>query len=587
MYKDSLVKKDKGSLLAVGKSGKGKRTLDGFEVAAAARTRNFMPTHSEIGRAVRAFDKYSPFGAFTSFASENIRNMANILEQGLKELATVVDDDLVQYLGKERAEAFVRSIRGHGAQRLTGLLTVSVILPKAMVRVGQESTGMTDEQMDRLHEQADFFQKGQDIVPIEFDGEGKIKYINLSYVMPYSFVTDAAQAAIRGYEERGRLNKNEAEQIAGSAFDLIGSLADPFVSEAIIYERVRDALPSGGDGSLGIGRGGQTSTGAKVYEPTDSLGSKLAQGFLHIVDAVTPAIGRELYGFEKGELEEGRLLRSMLNAPGSRGQDYNPFEELGRQITGFTATEINLKRDSEFAARAYAPKRSNVKRIANRVIERGDSTLPEIMDAWDSYLDGLYKVQSELYNEILGMRELRLSDAEIRRNFTKKATLGTKEVNAIMRGEFYPGLASDEIKRSVIMQTSVENRRRVTTQVPWGELNQKSNARRGEKLDPELFRIRREDMRQRNSSRLSELMGLGASDDLDFSEFAQDGLAPSPTGELDFSEFAASASPAPAPTPITQAAPATPVAAPSPTLLGSNPIDQLRNMELFNRLRGQ
>jgi len=579
-HKDQLVEREKGSIVGFGLRGDAKRTLDGFEVAAADRTRKFMPTHSEVGKAVRGFDRFSPFGAFTSFASETIRNTSNILEQGLKELSTVVDDELIEAIGQQAAERFVRSIRGHGAQRLTGLLAVSTILPKAMVRAGQEATEMTDEQMDRLHEQADFFQKGQDIVPIEFDGEGKIKYLNLSYVMPYSFITDSAQAALRGYEERGRLNKNEAEQIAGGVFDMIGALADPFASEAIIYERVRDALPSSGFASLGIGRGGQTSTGAKVYEPTDSLGDRVSQGFLHVVDAVTPAIGRELYGFDKGELKEGKLTRAMLGIPGARGQEYNVYEELGRQITGFTPTEINLKRDAEFAASAYAPKRSNAKQIANRVIKASDSTLPEIYQGWNDYLDGLYRIQSELYNEIQGMRELGLSDAEIRRNFVKKANLGSKEVNTIMRGQFYPGLVSSEIRKEVIMQTAVEDRARIVQQVPWSELNRFSNERRGEPLSPELFRIRREDMANDTSTRIRRIMGL-EEDVPDYSEFAQSPAQTAPLVPVQAS----------APTPQAPSAPAAPQPAPvatnnpNPEMLGSNPFEQLKNLQLFERLR--
>lgn len=550
-----------GDLAGAGRGGRAKRTLDSFEAAAADRTRKFMPTYSEIGLAVRSADRLLPFGNFTSFASENIRNMGNILEQGLKELAAQVDDDLVQAIGQEAAERLVRATRAHGAQRLTGLLTVATIVPKSIVRAGQSATGMTDEQMDRLHEQADYFQKGQDIVPLEFSGDGKVKYINLSYVAPYSFVTDAVQAALRGYQERGRLNQSEVKQIGGSLYDLVGALADPFASEAIFFERVRDALPASGPGAIGIGRGGVTQTGARIYNPSDPLGTKVSEGFIHVIDSVIPAIVKLGVTGQRGDIEPGRLTRAMTGTPGPRAQEYNVAEEIGRQITGFTPTEINLKRDAEFAAYEYSPMRSDAKKVAYRAIRRADTTPEDMLNAWGNYLDSLYRSQSKLYNEILAYRELGLSDQEIRRNLIQKGNLGKAEVNSIMRGQFMPGLATKEIRKDVAMQTNVEGRRRITTDVPWSDLNRLSTERRGQALAPEEFRLRRQEAAQ------PPLFG-----------------EPVDSGE-DFIPPAAApvAQPTVQPAPSSVAPSVAPQQPPAQELLGANLFDQLRNLEIFQR----
>lgn len=554
-----------------------KALLTDVEVAAADLTRRVMPTYSEIGLAVREADRMLPFGNFVSFASENIRNMANILELGVKGLAARVDDELVQAIGQEAAERLVKMQRGYAAQRLTGLLTVATLAPKGLVRAGQGATGMTEEQMDRLHEQVDFFQKGQDIVPIEFDGEGKVKYLNLSYVAPYSFVTDSVQAALRGYQERGRLNQNEAEQILGGAFDFISALADPFASESLFYERVRDALPIG-PGGIGIGRGGQTQTGAPIYESTDSLGSKMSQGFLHVVDSIVPAMAKLAVTADKGDVESGRLTRAMLDIPGRRGEEFNVPEELGRQITGFTPMTLDLKRDAEFAGRAYAPRRANTKTKANREILRGDATPESIAKAWGGYLDELYREQSRLYNEIQAFRELGLSDREIRRNLIKKAKLGTKEVGAIMRGEFYPGMVSGEIRKDVMDQMRSEDRRRLTPRVNWGALNRMSAERKREPLDPKLFQMTREDML--NAPKPNAPTPAG--EEIVPPELF--GNAAPPTAEVIPMPSAPAGGATPtAPAPV--GAPGATVAAPSPELFGSNLMDQLRNMQLFERLR--
>lgn len=559
-----------GPMASVGRGAAAQRALDPVETIAADRTRRFMPTYSEIGLAVRETDRLLPFGNFVSFASENIRNMANILETGVKELAATVDDDLIRAMGsRERAEQFVRAMRGLGSQRLTGLLTVAQIVPKAMVRAGQDATGMTDEQMERMYEQTDYFQKGQDLVPLEFSGDGKLKYINLSYTAPYSFVTDSVQAALRGYRERGRLNQSEVEQIGGSVYDLVGSLADPFASESIFFERVRDALPSGGPGSLGIGRGGITQTGAKVWEETDSWGSKASQGFLHVLDSVVPSVVKLGVTAQKGELEPGRLTRAMLDVPDARGREFTIAEEIGRQITGFTPMEIDLQRDFEFSGKAYAPRRSTAKQTANRMIRRSDATVEDILGSWDNYLDSLYREQSRLYNDIEAARTLGLSEAQIRRNLIQKANLGTAEVNNIMQGKFWPGLASSEIRQEVVRQVAQEDRPRITRTVPWSELNRRSNARRRQDLDPAMFRRRLEETAETVAPPPS------AAEQGRFTVL-EEAQAPASAPIL---SPAPAAPAAPAPPPI-QTAPGQP---PPADLLGSNPLDQLRNLEIFNR----
>jgi len=551
------------------REGRPSARLSPSEIIAADRTKKMMPTYSQLGTAVRALDRALPFGNFTSFASENIRNLSNILNLGLKELAATVDDDLIAELGEERARALVRQTRAMGAQRLTGLITVSAIAPKAMVRASMNATGTTDEQMERFYEQVPPYLGGHDVVILDNDGNGNYQYADLSYVMPYSFVTDAVNAALRAYSERGRLDASEAEQLGMAAWSGVASLADPFASESIVFERIRDALPS--EGFPGIGRGGVTSTGAKIYRDTDDIGTKAARGFTHVLDSLAPAYVKLFGEGRKGEMEYGRLTRAMLGVPGARGNDYNSYEELARQVTGFTPMELNLRRDFEFSGKEYAPRRSDAKTAANAEILRADATPESMIDGWSNYLDTLYREQSKLYNDIQGARTLGLSDNEIRRNLIRKAKLGSKEVAAIMRGEFYPGLASQEIRKSV-MEQSREGRTRLfdVRQIPWQELNALSNARRREPLSPEIFR-----RRQAPAEEPQAAPSTGAGNP--FMSLAQERAAPAAPV---IGSMPAPATPQPSPAPARNAPP-------NPALLGSDPISQAKNAEIARSLSGQ
>lgn len=547
-----------------GAAGRPSARLSPVEVIAADRTKRMMPTYSEIGMAVRALDRALPFGNFTSFASENIRNMSNILDLGLKELSATVDPDLVAEVGEEKARALVRQLRAVGAQRLTGLLTVAAITPKAMVRASMNSTGTTEEQMERLYEQVPEYLAGHDLVITDNDGKGRIDYFDLSYVAPYSFVTDSINAALRSYSESGRLDKSEADQLATAAWSTISSLADPFASESIVFERVRDALPS--EGFPGIGRGGVTSTGGKIYRDTDDIGTKAQKGFVHIIDSLAPAYAKLVVEGRRGEIEPGRLTRAMMNTPGARGNEYNEYEELARQVTGFTPMRLDLRRDFEFAGKEYGPRRSDAKTAANAMVRRADTTVPEMVDAWGNYLDVLYREQSKLYNDIQGARELGLSDAEIRRNLTRKAKLGTTEVAMIMRGQFYPGMASEELAEA-LQQQRREGRTRVTDRVPFRELNAMSRERMRQPLSPEMFRRRRE-------------------------EAAAPAVAPPQDAAPPVAEQGPVVTPAPvtsqAPAPVVPQTPRAPAGGVPPlAVLGGDPVSQARNAEIAQRLSSQ
>ena len=540
--------------------------LSPVEVVASDIVNDTMPIYSRVGSAVRGLDRIPLFGNFTSFASENIRNSVNILNRGLREMSYRMDPELAAKLPAKQVRKFERQIRGLGAQRLTGYLSVSVVAPKAMVRSSMQSTSTTEEDMDRLYQLLPEYLDGHDLVVTENDGKGNIKYIDLSYVAPYGFVTDAAQAALREYGQRGILGKNEADQIASSAFNGLGALAEPFGSESIVFERIRDALPSSGIGSLGVGRGGVSSTGAKIYNETDTLGDKVSQGFLHTIDSLAPAYTKLLAESGKGEIKPGRLTRAMTETPGARGQEYDSYEELARQMTGFTPMEMNLRRDFEFSGKAYAPRRSEAKTAANRVIRAADSTPQDMIKGWENYLDALYREQSKLYNDIQAARELGLSDTEIRRNLIQKARLGSAEVNMIMRGMFNPGVASTEVLKEVRMQVSQEERKRLSDTVPISDLNKLSFDRRGETLMPAAVE---QEARQ----------GATPVTEPETTLFGEPVVTAAPTA-------AAAQTPGAPVTPEVAPQPA-PVATnnPNPEMLGSNPFEQLKNLQLFERLR--
>jgi len=554
--------------------------LNPIEVMAAEIAKDTMPTYNRVGAFIRGLDRFPLFGNFMSFASENIRNSVNIVGRALREMAYEVEPALRQAMGEQRAAILERNIRALGAQRLASYMSVAVVAPSAMVKAGMMSTGMTEDDMNRVYDLSQDYLRDQMLVPIEYDGEGKVKFVNLSYVAPYGFVTDSANAALREYARQGRLGKSEAEAIASGMWASFTSYTDPFASEAIIYERIRDVLPSSGPMSLGIGRGGVTATGAKIYEQSAPLGDKISAGFLHVVDSLAPAYINLLAEVRGGEIRPGRMSRAFFEVPGSRGQEYDVYEEIARQFTGFTPLELNMNRDFEFNGLEYTELRNEAKGAANRALTASDRTVEEMISGYADSMDALYNTQSLLYSQAQAAISL-YADPEVgrRRVFRqlKAAGLGNAEINNILDGRFYPRPVSRETVLEVSRQLREEGRARLVDQLPVQEINALVRERMGQPLRP----VAREPDRESNLSRMIRM-------ETTVPEGAYQ--LPEPIGPANV-QGAAPAAPvvgsmpvAPVPQPSVPQARSQP---PSLDLLGSNPLEALRNLGIAQRTSGQ
>ena len=555
---NGLVKRDAGATRLT-------EGLSNTEVMAGDIVKDTMPIYPRVGKAVRAIDMVPIFGNFTSFASENIRNSVNILDRGLKEMSFEVSPAIREKLGDQVADQLQRQFRAMGAQRLMSYMAVASTIPKSMVRGSMIATGTTEEQMEALREQLPEYMAGHDVVILNNNQKGKLDYIDLSYISPYAFVLDPVRAAIEKYTQAGKLDKSEAEQIAAGAFKGLEMFLEPFGSESMIFERLRDVLPSEGLTGLGVGRGGKTATGATVYSDTESRGDQIGKGVAHILNGIIPEYVRLAGEFENvrtGEFEPGRVYRAATGLPGKRGEEYNVFKEGARLVTGFTPMTVDLQNDFAFKGLEYGPRRTDAKTTATRVIKRADATIEEMNTAWGNYLDNLYREQSKLYADIQSARELGLSDFDIRRNLVQGANMSRSEVNAIMDGRFYPTAASRELAKDINAMRKSEGRSFVEGRVPFTSFNRMTSSRINEPLarsQPSAEKLR--------APAPTQTAPTGVFDDLIPSSPAP--AAPAPTGVFDDLLPQREGSLPVAPAPVQTAS-----AMVDPILLGTDPATQ-------------
>lgn len=544
------------------------KELTPLELMAAEIVRDTMPVYQRVVRAVKALDAVPFVGNFTSFAAENIRNSIGTVMRGVREAAFEAGPDLRLAIGDQAADALEREIRAIGVQRLMAYTTMAYVLPKTMVKVSMQATGTTPEQMDSLYEMNPPYLDGHDLVVVQNDKENLIiDYVDLSYVMPYAFMTDPAQAAIRQIQENGRADKNMVASVLDGVFQGISKFADPFVSEALAYERLRDVLPS----NTIIGRGGVTATGAPIWQEGESPAQIGLKSFYHLIFGFMPNYSQMILEERSGKLRQGRLLRAYTGVPDAQGQTTDPATELARLVTGFTPMRLDMRTDARYSGSEYLPLRSDARSRMNAAMRDAAATPSSISRQFDLYLDDLYRAQSALYRRVEAMRTLGMSESDIRYALINQAGLGAAEANGIIDGRFSPGLPSEEVAADIQDQVNREGRTRLYSDIFFDELDRKVMDRVDQPLRtaPEGGEPVREPAR-------NPFQGLPQSGSR---QNPFQGLPRSPVGPQ------GSVVPAPAPSPVMPAPMQTAAAQVplSPAILGDNPFAQAANAEIAAR----
>jgi hypothetical protein len=551
------------------------REIPFIDLMATDIVKSTMPTYSRVPEAIKQLRRIPFVGNFMAFPAEIIRTSTNITRQGLRELGFKADDQLIQALvrknsanltdpaailahAQKQGKELQSQIRAIGAQRIASYTAYAYVAPIAAQKAAMEVLDFTDEQLEALKKFTADYMKGATLMPISNPGNGKnIQYVNLSYMMPYDFMLAPAKAAMQAYSERGEVTNSEASKIMAGGTIALQKLFEPFASESLIAERLADVTT----------RGGRTTTGASIFIEGDTDGDRNRKAFNHIAGGFIPGLLEQFYVERRGEIVPGRALRAIRGEPGVYGESFTPAEELASTLTGFREMDLDVKTTAFYKGVEYTSIRNDQQGAFKSVAKANDSTEQDIVDAYIKANENIMRAQSGLYSLIQSMEQLGLSKNEIRQRLKKDARIGSKETNKIMRGEFVPFQVSDDLRKQILKEGRDEGQSRVLQKLPSKVLNEIYRSFRGVKLDP-----------NERSSQEADFVPVGQAID-DFVPLGQPAPAPQ--------------SSAPAPAPVAQApAPQPQAAAPqarrsvSPILMGTNPIDMLKNMDIFQRLGG-
>ena len=415
---------------------KGFNNIDDFIKAEAADiVKNNVPNYNLAPEFIRSL-RVLPVGNFIAFPYEILRTGANTVTRGLQELASEVPE-----------------IQKIGLRRLTGAATTYSIFPMALSELAYSLTDVSEEEMKAYQRSlAAPWERNARLIPTGRDENGLPTYINYSYTNPYDMLERFVNGAVNKYTEAQELGKDTSVAVGSAGWEALTELVSPFTDESIAFAALRDVLPV----PMG-GRGGETVTGARIYNPDESLGDQIAKGFTHITGTILPLAATPI-DVRGGEIEVGRFTRSLIAATGldevtgispkDRQDRERQFAgEIVRAFTGITENTINPELGVKFKGYEFSDARKNTSNIFNRIARRPNLTSSdEILDAYVSANDARFQVFNKFHQNVEDFRKMGMSDRDIR-GILKKA--GVSGIDGLMRGRYEPLEISEPVEQEM------------------------------------------------------------------------------------------------------------------------------------------
>ena len=380
------------------------RTKEGFErfidLKAADTVKNNIPNYDYIGAFGQALRRL-PVGNFVSFPLEIIRTGINTTRQGLRE---VLDPS-----GK---------LVGIGTTRLAGVTTFGIALGKGLEEGAQLVAGVSNEQLNALKEYLPDWSKDSTLIPIKQGNQ--LYYIDFSHTNAYDILTLPVRAAMNGFDESRDRGESVLASFDDAAIRAASKFAAPFVEESIATQFFADVFV----------RGGSTSEGRRLWNPEDTMGTKVANTLQELFRTASPGSIKQfqrLYLSGIGQKDQYNRGYKFLNeASGLLGfRIQNPFVQDG----------INFKISDNKRAL------TNSKKLFTSVAYRADATSAEIVDAYNKANAAKLKNDQKLFKQIQAARLLGVSDRQIRALISER--FSKNETASLLRNRFTPIKVSD------------------------------------------------------------------------------------------------------------------------------------------------
>jgi len=472
-YFTRVLGQDKVNALRIGDDGS---TLTNTQLVgrllnerSADIVKNTVPNYNLTPEFIKGLRKL-PFGNFVSFPYEIIRTSGNTIKLALDEMA----DPLTQNIG---------------LRRMSGTLFTLGAVPYATTQLAYKLSGVSPEEMEAYQRSfAPPWEKNARLIPVGRTEDGKILYNNFSYFTPYGDLEKIAMGAFNKFDEVRNEGGGFDKAIFQGFMESFGELFKPYTEEAIIFAKLRDVADPESEniltkvfGRVVGGRGGSTELGARVYNEQDSIGDKMAKSFKHIMDGFMP--GAVPFNVRGGEFVSGDFTRSIfgghlgITEKDRLGRQPKLYREFYGALLGGT-NELDPELSLKFKGYEFSEARKNASSIFNSVARRANVTREELIDAYQKANEARFRVFNEFYAIVQDLKRLGKSNQEIERLFKQNGVTGIKP---LVRGKFEP------LPNVASMVRKAMRRENTFDQYPREEINNFLREQRGRKFTARSF----------------------------------------------------------------------------------------------------
>ena len=397
-------------------------TDDWFKREAADIVKNNIPNYDFVSEFVKGTRKF-PLGNFVSFPAEIARTGTNIVSRALNDIS---------YTIRLPNGKLVQPFKGIGYTRLLGFGATVAGVPYATTEMFKVLYDITDEQQAAIRRYVADWSKNSTILPMKDPETGEFKYVDFSHANAYDTLIRPVQAVINAVADGRTDNDGIMDDFMKGTFTAMSEFAQPFISESIWTEAASDLLM----------RGGRTREGFEVYNPKDTYGNKVWEGFKHLVEAQMPFSFPQLQRLDRS-LQDKRLFTK------SKFDEYGQTYEFGDEFTGlfgFRAVEVNPGRTMKFKVADYQQGVRKSGSLFTRVTLKGGPIEPrEIVDAYINANRALFQVKKDLKLDMDAARLLGISEEKYDQAMDR---ISNVEQNAIDGGEFRPYQLSAKVEEA-------------------------------------------------------------------------------------------------------------------------------------------
>ncbi|RKZ15009.1 hypothetical protein DRQ53_10160 [bacterium] len=341
------------------------------------------PTYDKIPEAIKKWRRFPAMASFISFQSEIVRQRINN--------AILIKNELAD-----------PRTRGIGSQRLA--MQVGGMMGGAVLAyMSRMMFGMTDDDDKNARFFVAPWSQGNQFVWLPTDENGKLRFIDISYMDPFDFVTGPLF-------EFFRKPPLEALRSAGAR------LAEPFVSEEMMFAALMDV------------KRGRTARGSQIWREGDSNWEVTKQSAEHLWKELRPGIFRSVERIQKAR--DGYVEYW--------GRTYDLETEIVANTLGQRIETIEVEEQLKWLGGTYKRTISNASGIINEVMrDPNPVTREDLAKAFGRAMRNRDAGFADVMGAVRGARALQTPDAVISKGLNR-AVLGKERVARLLEGEELP-----------------------------------------------------------------------------------------------------------------------------------------------------